>query len=502
MKIKQVRFRADRRNAILIDTKYHDEISDVLSFAVPGAHFAPAVKQGLWDGKTRMMTKDGVVSVGLLRAPEIRKVLEEKGLDIRLKKWTNRPVHAARKGWMDTNEKYEYQNECVTAMLKAIPFGGGVILAATGSGKTKIAAQLNSWIDSPCLFVVDQIDLLYQSAKEIEEWLKVPVGIVGNSNYQPSDRVTVATIQTLHKHAQKAVFRRWLKSIKIVIIDELHVQMSRRNFSVVNVIDADAVFGLTATLELKKKPIRMKAFSICGPVIYEFPLEQGSDLGILTKGIGIQINIPNDVVHKPEDTLPLFAGIARRIRKNSDMYDKVVVRNDYTNNVIATFISHALNRGYYCAVLVERVAHLKTLEELFKARGQAPKLLYGAIETSDRKKTIRRLDKGREDLILATKVFTKGTNVKRLDLILDCAQRGNKNDTGQKYGRGVRLHSEKNGLLYFHINTAPEMTKYAKKRQSALKALKIPVFIKKMTTSRDILKFAEKELNKLLSKDK
>lgn len=496
MKLKQLKFVARSRRAYLIDTKYERDVKRVMSFSVPGARFSPAFREGRWDGRINMM-QNHAASIGLLRAPTIRKELEEKGYKVRLIKWTDRPSYIKREGFTEAVEKYSYQNDCVKAMLKAIPFGGGLVLSATASGKTKIAAQFASWVNSPILFVVDQIDLLYQSAKEIEDWLKLPVGVVGNSKFLPSDRVTIGTIQTLFKHRKDTLFRRWLKTIKIVIIDEIHVQMARSNFSVVNLIRPEAVFGLTATLQLKKKDVRMKAYSICGPVIFEFSVKEGMDKNVLTRGVAVQVSVASDLIEEMQP-LPKGTPMNIRMRVQSDNYDKAVVHNVCTNKAIADFVSYAVGKGYYCVVLVERLKHLHKLAKMFKLRGVDAELCYGAVGTEERKAVRGRFEKGDGRLILANVVFKKGINLKRVDLIVDCAQRSNKNDVLQKLGRGLRLHADKSGLMYFDMVTTPAMVKQSKKRLSALKAAKVTVVKTDYMSAKALLQLGEGTLTKAL----
>lgn len=463
--MKIIRFRATKRRAELLDTKYEDIVKHATSFANPGArysaNFIPSKKvreelaakgYRVWDGRKNMLINSRL-SIGLLRAKEVREELKNKGFEIKLTKWKDRPSYATARGFEDKGEKYKFQNNCVQAMLRSISFGGGLVLSATATGKTKIAAQFSSWIKDSILFVVDQKDLLYQNAKEIESWLKEPVGVVGDSKFMPSDHVTVATIQTLHKHRKNPLFKRWLKQVKIVIIDELHVQMGRRNFSVISTIKPEAVFGLTATLELKKKPVRMRAYSIAGPVIFTYPVEQGMKEGVLTKGVAIQVQV------KCSDT----------------NYVPAAVKNKKLNNRVVEFISHAINKGYYCVALTERIAHLKRLEKLFQGNGIDPAMCYGAVGVRQRQRIRKKFEDGKEHLIIANVVFKKGINLKRVDLIVDLAQRSNKNDVLQKIGRGLRLHTDKIGLMYFDFASIPGLEEPSKKRFNALKKAKIPV---------------------------
>lgn len=488
--MKTIRFKAKGRRAELLDTKYEDVVKKATSFANPGARFSSSfikskeVREQLaakgyrvWDGRKHMMT-NGRLSIGLLRAKEVREELAKQGYKIKLVKWLERPEVKLGKGFKEKVVKYDYQNQCVQAMLKAIPFGGGLVLSATGSGKTKIAAQFASWIKAPILFVVDQKDLLYQNAKEIESWLNSSVGVVGDSKFMPSDTVTVATIQTLHKHRKNPLFKRWLKKIKIVIIDELHVQMGRRNFSVITAIKPAAVFGLTATLELKKKPVRMRAYSIAGPVVYSYSVEKGMEEQVLSKGVAVQVQFPC----------------------NEDDYVSAAVKNKRLNNCAVDFLLYALSKGYYCVLLTERIAHLQKLEKLFQGNDVNPAMCYGAVGVRQRQRIRKKFESGKEHLIIANVVFKKGINLKRVDLIVDLAQRSNKNDVLQKMGRGLRLHTDKSGLLYYDFASIPGLEKQSKKRYSALKQAKIPVVKTELYKPKDLLAIGQKLLQKSIKK--
>lgn len=476
---KLLNFVAVGRTAVLRDTKYEKKVQDVFSYYPNGYRWKFRYRQGIWDGKESML-KEHTLPIGILRADEIKTELAKLKFVPKLRKWVNRPVFSQRRGFIEAEEKYRYQNDCVREMLRAIRFGGGIVLSATGSGKTKMAAQFFSWIDTPCLFVVDQRDLLYQSAKEITYWLnkalpkKTPwkIGVVGDSKFEPEiNGITVATIQTLHKHRRKAGFRKWYKQIDIVVIDELHVQMNRRNFSVLDAIRPSAVFGLTATLQLRRKDVRLRAYAICGPVVYTFPVQEGMKQKVLSKGIAVQLQVHDDNLLQRQPTQGM--SMRFKMRAIEANYRDAVVENRSANSAILALVRQALMRGYYCVVLVDRLAHLHKIADALE--DLSPTLCYGAVEVADRQKAVRRMDAGKANLIIANQVFKKGINIKRVDLIIDAAQRSNKNDVLQKFGRGVRLHSDKKGLLYVDIATVPHMEKQARSRFNALKAAKINV---------------------------
>lgn len=266
-----------------------DEVFDTLrrewSFSV-GNPFMMKKYPG-WNGRIQLYKHKRLPS-GLFWAT--RKMIEEK-YGIRFKvvvKAVDVPIVS---GGQFSDRAY--QNNCVDRMLARIRYGGGLILNATGTGKTRIAGIFCSRIKGSVCFIVDQLDLLEQGRKELAAVLGEKVGYVGNSIYDPR-RVTVATIQTLHKHhSNDGQFRKWFSLIDIGLVDELHVQMARRNFGVLDAMNPKAVFGLTATLELQKKEVRLKAYAAAGPVCFEYGLEQGMEEYVLAAGVIIRILYPN-----------------------------------------------------------------------------------------------------------------------------------------------------------------------------------------------------------------
>lgn len=499
--------------AVLEDGYYYDKIKAFFSYTSAGARFNPAFKLWLrtkdsdypsgWDGKTSLF-RNRMVSAGLLLSSQ--KELEKIGLKIVISKWKHRPKLKLIKGFKDQSDKYHYQNKAVHSIITGThEFGGGLVLAATGSGKTKIAAQLASWVEDEILFVVDQVALLYQSQKEIQAWLKkegydVKVGVVGNSKFTPA-RVTVATIQTLHKHRGKTKFRKWMRGIGVVIIDEIHKQMSRKNFDVITRIRPKGVIGLTATLQMKKKEVRMRAMNIAGPTLFEFPIEEGVKSGVLSRGLVVQLAIAAN--HRPRKLIKYEKKervngriVIKKGKRPADDYEHNTLYNPDLDHVVEAVATKALKKGLAVAVLVERIRHLKKMNRLLSH--MQPKLFYGAVKQTERQKSVKQFEKSRASLIIANTVFTKGINIKRLNLSIDAAQRGSKDDVMQKYGRLVRLHKSKDYAIFITIHTMDShCLKAAKQRKSAFKAAKIPILSVAWSNAKNLFEAINKEAKQL-----
>ena len=401
-----------------------------------------------WDGRKKLLVRDRVPA-GLFRAT--RKEIEEK-YDLRFRVTTRRESLELERG-LTSNRGY--QNDCIDRMLESITAGGGLVLNATGSGKTRIAAIFASRITGRICFVVDQLDLLVQAKKELESTLGEKIGYVGNQIFDPR-RITVATVQTLARHRRDKRFLPWTESLDVVIIDEIHVQMNRSNFNVVADIEPKAVFGLTATLQLKKKPVRLRAWSLAGPVLYEYPVKQGMKEKVLSQGVVVRILYPNPI----EDE-----GTPYRSKAQQE-YLSYIVENPERNSIISRLARYGVKHGKKGIILVERIKHLQKLSKRLKDVKHS--VVYGAREVEDRYKDRDKFEREELPLILANKVFKKGVDIKRVDMIIDGAGMQSKDDALQKFGRGLRLHKKKAGLLYFDISDIdPEADR---KRKEAVEA--------------------------------
>lgn len=136
-------------------------------------------------------------------------------------------------------------------------------------------------------------------------------------------------------------------------------------------------------------------------------------------------------------------------RYNDQVRDNIV-DNNQRNSIVSRLARYCVKRkDKYVIILVSRIQHVKNLSE--RLEDVPHKLVYGEKQVSDRQKSTRKFEKGKIRLIIANQVFKKGVNIKRVDVIIDAAAMKSKNDAIQKFGRGVRKHEDKEGLMYFDI---------------------------------------------------
>lgn len=478
---------------------YPEELSEELRYRDPGAFFKGRFSRwGNYSGWKNMINRHRIPA-GLFLA--MRDELEEK-LHIKFKVREHRhPPKYHKHRHLKSDRKY--QNKAVEKMMKC--HSGGIVHMATGVGKTYIAALYFSRLKGSGIFIVDELTLLHQAKDEIEKMLGEKVGIVGESKFRP-ERITVATIQTLHIHRADKEYKKWSKGVDVVLIDEFHIAINHRSRQTLTAIQPKLVFGLTATLEMTKKDVRMKALSMAGKVCYSMPIEAGQREGVLSKGVAISVQI------RQAETEPARWPIA---------YQNIVVKSKPRQRTIVALVKECYNRGKAIVVLVERIPHLKDLSN--RLEDIPHRLVYGAKSVEDRIKAKKDFQKGKLRVILTNKVFKKGINIPAIDVIVDAAASKSKNDAVQKYGRGIRISEGKRGLIYFDISdrspeglttSDPGSNRFSKATGSRLRALKaagiavheIEAYPKEWDssgysysrTARTIYKFGEKKLDKVL----
>lgn len=161
-------------------------------------------------------------------------------------------------------------------------------------------------------------------------------------------------------------------------------------------------------------------------------------------------------------------------------YEDRIVNNPERNAIVSRLARYCVKKkGKYVIILVQRIRHLQNLSR--RLEDVPHRLVYGEKEVTDRQVSTRKFEKGKIKLIIANQVFKKGVDIKRVDVIIDCAAMRSQNDAIQKFGRGVRLHSDKRGLLYFDIadtdqnNSRNNFRKASRRRKSAYVATGIRV---------------------------
>lgn len=207
----------------------------------------------------------------------------------------------------------DYQKEAVQAFFYSSNIGG-IIKIPTRGGKTITSAEcikifISNFKKAKCLFLVDSVDLLYQTQKEFSEFLGgVEIGLIGDSKYNPL-QITIATIQTIQIHlfpkidkrfAKKPLIEKqakkkeqkqkkeytikWLKSIDFLIVDEVHEFTSKERMSTIRKMEnVVKMLSLSATPFKDDEIQQFKIIGLTGGIINEVKKQRLEKQGVLAK---------------------------------------------------------------------------------------------------------------------------------------------------------------------------------------------------------------------------
>lgn len=468
------------------ETESIEHLRKFFSYKSDGYFFAPSYQSGSWDGITCLIRRE-MVATGLFLA--LRKEMETAGLRFEIEderdttEFTKREFHATPRS---------DQISCVEKMIVASNTGG-LILSATGVGKTFIAALYFSKLKGSGVFIVDERTLAYQAQKEIETLLGEPVGLIGDGKYKPQ-RITVALAQSLQRKITQKETVAWGQQQDAVFIDEIHQNLNARTREIIGMIRPNAVFGLTATLRLKKKNIAMLAYEIAGPVLHDFQYNAALKEGVLAPGVVIGVDLLRSHPRKMDAALS---------------YKMMIVEDEKRNDLIQQLAREGLKRGKHVTILVDRPGHVKLLSKGFEDIPHSK--VYGARTVKSRLASKANFEKETRNLLIANRVFKKGINIKIIDVIIDGAGLGNEDDAVQKFGRGVRILDGKRGLIYFDIGDkrplnaefdSNRFSRATKRRRKALAALNVPV-VRKLARSNSpaaLYDYAEQLLSTVVKK--
>ena len=151
------------------------ELSERLTFSVPGAQFMPAVRNKHWDGKIRLLnTMTGLTYVGLVK--HIEEFCKSRDYELKLDKELQYQVAFNNvadvvTAFKLTKEPRDYQ---VQAFKIAVEKERGIFLSPTASGKSLIIYLLTRYytklVKQKVLIIVPTVSLVTQMKGDFEDY--------------------------------------------------------------------------------------------------------------------------------------------------------------------------------------------------------------------------------------------------------------------------------------------------------------------------------------------
>src|SRR6185295_8776675 len=213
-----------------------------------------------------------------------------------------------------------------------------ILEAGPGFGKTMVALHCIASRGQKTLIIVHTKALLYQWQKRIEDYFQIhkgDMGIIGDNRFQIGAQITIASYQTLLRHASAEL----KDAFGFVVVDECHHVPAKTFSEALSIFAARYVLGLTATAIRKDKLERLMRFYV-GPVMKALVVQ--TDEGREKVQTNLIVQLTEFQGHDTSDFHELMDALIRDPQRNDQIIENLSV-------VLAT--------GAKCLILTERIDH-------------------------------------------------------------------------------------------------------------------------------------------------
>lgn len=446
-------------------------LQHMCSFKVEGAEYKANAfkyrqKGGFeWDGYRKLFdTRYQTFPIGLLDT--VRGAFTVAGIPVEVidkRKKNNQTIHYH----MEDYQERDYQTQ---AVLMSVMHGNGIIKAATGAGKTTIAARTIHALRKRSIFIVHTRDLLYQTIESFKRMFPYEtIGQIGDGIIDYQD-ITVATMQTLailndievgkNKYDEEAdnikeaktqykeiynpdVWHKYKNTVDCVMFDEVQRICSQTAYKVRFLFErASYAFGYSAS------PWR----------------DDGSDL-MIEAAFGKRIVditaselIQQGYLVKPYITIK-EAPIVWTGTTYEQVYKSAIVENTFRNLQVVQDAIEQYKLGRNTLVLVTQIKHGQILEKMIGQSGIPVAFISGKSGMKKRRQTIQNMRDGKAQLVIASTIADVGLDVPRLQSIVEAGAGKSSVTALQRLGRIMRPFKGKDECYFItYYDNAPYLS--------------------------------------------
>ena len=369
---------------------------------------------------------------GCLAAME--QLLDEFGVDCRVcdERNTGRPVDIAFLGELIPEQK--------AAAEALLAHETGVLAAATGFGKTVVAASMIAARKVSTLVLVHRNQLMDQWIARLGAFLDLPedaIGRIGGGKREPGGMVDVGTLQSLERDN---VVDDIVADYGHLVVDECHHLSAIKFEMVTRRARARYILGLSATVTRRDghHPI---VFMQCGPIRFRASAKSEArrhPFGHRAILRPTTFRLPEGTDEERPPIQHIYAALADDENRNVLIFDDVLT---------------ALEAGRSPIVLTERKDHADQFAQRFDRFARNVILLRGGMGAKQRREIMQRLneipDREERVLIATGRYIGEGFDDARLDTLFLTMPISWKGTLAQYVGRLHRIHPEKREVLVY-----------------------------------------------------
>ncbi|KAM5373719.1 hypothetical protein ACJZ2D_006890 [Fusarium nematophilum] len=339
----------------------------------------------------------------------------------------------------------DYQQECITSVLKSLKNGQkrvGISLA-TGSGKTVIFTQLIDKIPGTSkdaqqtLILAHRRELVEQAAHHCQRAYpdrKIEIEM-GNVHATGTADITIASVRSITSQGRLKKFDP--SRFKLVLVDEAHHIVAPGYMKTLRHFGLDEkrhgspnLVGVSATFS-RFDGVRL------GAAIDEIVYHKDYVDMISKKWL-------SDVIFT---TVESSANLSK-VKKGAfgdyqpGELSKVVNTDEINDITVRSWMAKAPGRKSTLVFCVD-VAHVVELAQRFRKHGFDARFVTGDTHKVERGDTLDSFRKGEFPVLVNCGVFTEGTDIPNVDCIVLARPTRSRNLLVQMIGRGMRLHPGK-----------------------------------------------------------
>ena len=350
-------------------------------------------------------------------------------------------------------EERKEQLEAIEAMLT---HNNGVLHATTAFGKTVTAAAMIARKQVNTLILVHSRALLVQWHQRLSEFLAIdckapeqpkrrgrkrafsPIGCLDSTGNTLHGIIDIALIQSC---LDEGNVKQFVQDYGMVIVDECHHVSSVTFENVLKSVNAQCVYGLTAT-PIRKDGHQPIIFMQCGPIHYSADAKSQMSAQSFERYM-----------------IPRFASyrsLTGEKRNISSVYESLA-DDEIRNNLIIEDVLRAVGDGRTPIVLTNRKSHVVILAEKLSSKVRHTIILTGSGSDKEKKESLQRLQNIPPEetlVIIATgKYVGEGFDYPRLDTLFLALPISWKGLVAQYAGRLHREYAGKKDVrIYDYID--------------------------------------------------
>tara|TARA_Y100001973_G_scaffold105824_1_gene180503 strand:- start:1513 stop:2982 length:1470 start_codon:yes stop_codon:yes gene_type:complete len=417
------------------------EISDNMTFEVPGAKFMPKYKMGIWDGKIRLVNRmNGTIYKGLV--PHIINFCQTRDYNVNVSKSIVFPFKDTinfkfsdlklKEGIVPHDFQEEALKTCLTKKRQ-------IIVSPTASGKSLIIYGICRALEKKkTLIIVPTVGLVNQMVNDFEDYAsaddswnadenchKIYSGQEKDSNKQ----IYVSTWQSVWKKGKK-----YFSQFDCIIGDEVHTFDAKACTSILEkTTNAFYRFGFTGTLR-ESKTHELTLSGLFGPVTQMVTTKELMDRNVVAK-----MQIDAIVLKYSEQVSKTIRGA--KYHEEIDFIVTSEARNRFLTKLTSTREGNTLILFNF--VDKHGVPMYEMMKDALKDTHEVH-FVYGGTDSEQREK-VRQLVSRKSNLVIIASygVFSTGINMVNLHTVVLSSPTKSKVRVLQSIGRGLRKSSSK-----------------------------------------------------------